>query len=86
MLRMLIRASSALCRATLMYSLRRSSVSCGKTTRMTAPSLVGLTPRSESRIARSMALSELLSYGVMVTMRASALWKDASWFTGVGEP
>ena len=34
---------------------RRDLVSCGKTTRMIWPSLVGLTPRSLSRIAFSMA-------------------------------
>ena len=69
-----------------MNSLRRSSVSCGNTTRMMLPSLVGLTPRSESRIAFSMAAIAPLSYGVSVSIRASATWKDASWFTGVGAP
>ena len=71
-------ASSALCWATLTYSRRRSSVSCGKTTRITVPSLVGLTPRSLSRIAFSIAVSEPLSYGVIMTIRASGTWNDAS--------
>ena len=53
---------------------------------MIAPSLVGLTPRSESRIARSMASIADLSYGVSVSIRASTTWKDASWLTGVGAP
>ena len=53
---------------------------------MMLPSLLGFTPRSESRIARSMAPIELLSYGLMMTMRASGVVKEASWFTGVGAP
>ena len=44
MLRMATLASSPLPRATFTSSRRRSSVSCGKTTRMIWPSLVGLTP------------------------------------------
>ena len=55
MLRTETRPSSALVLATLMYSLRRSSVSSGKTQRISLPSLDGFTPRSESRIAFSMA-------------------------------
>ena len=86
MLRMDTLASSALPRATLMNSRRRSSVSCGNTMRMTAPSLVGLTPRSESRIARSIAPIELLSYGVTTTMRGSGTAREASWMTGVMAP
>jgi hypothetical protein len=39
-----IRASSAFALATLINSLRRSSVSCGKGTRTIAPSFDGLTP------------------------------------------
>ena len=53
---------------------------------MIVPSLVGLTPRSESRIAFSIAGSAVLSYGVMMSIRASGTWNDASWFTGVGAP
>jgi hypothetical protein len=86
MLRMETLASSALLRATLMNSLRRSSVSCGKTMRMMLPSLVGLTPRSESRMARSMSPSELLSYGLMTAMRGSGTVSDDSWLIGVIAP
>ena len=61
-----------------MYSLRRSSDSSGKTTRMITPSLPGLTPRSELRIAFSIAAIEPLSKGWMMTMRASGTWNEAS--------
>ena len=46
-----------------MNSLRRSSVSCGNGTRTITPSLDGLTPKSESRIARSIAPNADLSNG-----------------------
>ena len=54
MLRMATLASSPLARAIFTRSRRRSSVSCGKTTRRTWPSFVGFTPRSLSRMAFSM--------------------------------
>ncbi len=78
--------SSALPLATLMYSRRRSSVSSGNTTRMMLPSLLGLTPRSESRIACSMLRSALLSNGVTTAIRGSGTEKDASWLMGVRAP
>ena len=53
---------------------------------MTLPSLVGLTPRSESRIAFSISPIADLSYGVIRMMRASGVWKDASCCSGVGAP
>ena len=86
MLRIETRLSSALCRATLMYSLRRSSDSSGKTTRITLPSLVGFTPRSLLRIAFSIAAIEDLSKGWMTTIRGSGMWNEASWFIGVWVP
>ena len=73
MLRIAMRASSALDLATLMNSLRRSSVNCGKGTRTIAPSFEGLTPRSESRIARSIAPSAVLSNGVITATRGSGV-------------
>ena len=79
-------ASSPLLRATLPSSRRRSSVSCGNSTRMTMPSLDGLTPRSESRIAFSMALSWLGSYGLMTAIRASETVIVAICGMGVGAP
>jgi hypothetical protein len=54
--------------------------------RMMLPSLVGLTPRSESRIARSMTPSEPLSYGLMMAIRGSGTVSEDSWFTGVIAP
>ena len=49
-------------------------------------SLVGLTPRSESRMARSMTPSELLSYGLMTAIRGSGTVSDDSWLIGVTAP
>ena len=86
MLRMLTRLSSALDLAVLTYSRRRSSVSSGKTTRMSTPSLVGLTPRSLFLIAFSIAAVDPLSKGCMVIIRGSGTWNDASWFSGVCVP
>ena len=45
----------------------------GRTTRITLPSLAGLTPRSESRMAFSMACIALLSYGEIRIIRASGV-------------
>ena len=56
------------------------------THRIMLPSLLGLTPRSESRMAFSMAFIEDLSYGVMMIVRASGFWNDASCCSGVGAP
>ena len=81
-----IRASSALCRASLMYSLRRSWVSSGSVTRIRFPSFDGLTPRSESRIDFSMAVIAVRSNGVMRIIRASGTWKLASCCSGVCAP
>ncbi len=72
--------------ATFTISLRRSSVSWGITTRMMLPSLVGLTPRSELRIAVSIAFSCEASYGLTMTMRASGTLMLAICVIGVGAP
>ena len=53
---------------------------------MMVPSSVGLTPRSLSRIARSIATSCVGSYGLMTAMRASVTFTEASCGIGVGEP
>src|SRR4029079_2646415 len=66
MLRSATRPSSAIPRTTLTSCLRRSSVSSGICSRISWPSLDGVRPTSDSRIARSIALIELLSYGWMV--------------------
>ena len=86
MLRIEILPSSAFPLAILMYSLRRSSVSSGSTTRRVLPSLVGFTPRSESRMAFSIAAIAPMSYGATMTTRASGTVKDASCCSGVGVP
>ena len=53
---------------------------------MTTPSLLGLTPRSESRMAFSMPCIALASKGLMRIVRASGVWNEASCCIGVGEP
>ena len=53
---------------------------------MMLPSLLGLTPRSESRIACSMLRSALLSNGVTTAMRGSGTENEASWLIGVSAP
>jgi hypothetical protein len=50
------------------------------------PSLLGLTPRSESRIAFSIAASCVLSYGLMMAIRGSGVPIEAIWVRGVGLP
>ena len=79
-------ASSACVCAIFTYSRRRSSVSTGMTQRMMLPSLLGLTPRSATWIAFSIACIEPLSNGLMMIVRASGFWKDASCCSGVGAP
>ncbi len=83
---MATRPSSALCRAVLMYSRLRSSVSSGSTILMMTPSFAGFTPRSLFLMARSIAASEFLSNGWMTIIRGSGTWNEASWFTGVCVP
>ncbi len=53
---------------------------------MMMPSLPGLTPRSLSRIARSIALSWFGSYGLTTAIRASGTVIEAICGIGVGEP
>ena len=50
------------------------------------PSLEGVRPRSDSMIAFSIALIEDLSYGWIVSSRASGAEIVASWFSGVSAP
>ena len=86
-LRITTLASSPLARTILTYSLRRSSVSSGMVTRMMLPSLLGLAPRfGKLTIARSISLSAVLSYGVMISVRASGFCRLASCCSGVGVP
>ncbi len=53
---------------------------------MMIPSLDGLIPRSEFMIAFSMEFSELLSKGLITSMRASGTLKLASCLRGTSEP
>jgi hypothetical protein len=55
-------------------------------TRMIVPSSVGLTPRSESRIAFAMGRSRLGSYGLITAILASGTVTLASWINGVVAP
>ena len=86
MLRIAIRPSSATPWTTRTMSLRRSSLSSGICSRITLPSLFGVSPTSDSMIAFSIALSELLSYGVTVSRRASLVATLESWLSGVSAP
>ena len=65
---------------------RLSSVRMGRTTRMMLPSLLGFTPRSESRSVFSISCIEDLSNGLMMMVRASGVWNDASCWSRVGAP
>ena len=53
---------------------------------MTVPSSVGLTPRSDSRMAVVMAFIAERSKGLMITVRASGMVMEASCWSGVGAP
>ena len=54
--------------------------------RMSLPSLTGVSPRSDFRMAFSTAAKPPLSQGWMVMVRLSGTATEASWFTGVGVP
>src|SRR5712664_488366 len=82
-LRTATRAFSASCRTTLISSLRRSSVSTGIGTRTVSPAAAGLRPRSESRIAFSIACASFFSKGVTPMVRASSSVTLATWLSGV---
>ncbi len=86
MLRIAILASSPLERATLIISRRRSSVMGGRFSRSWVPSLEGLTPRSEFRMAFSTSPICEGSNGLMSTMRGSGMAIDAACGSGVCAP
>ena len=69
-----------------MRSRRRSSVSAGIGTRITSPADAGLSPRSESRIAFSIAGTSFFSHGCTVIVRVSASWTFATFGTAVIVP
>jgi hypothetical protein len=81
-----MRASSAYFRQTLTSSRRRSSLSGGITMRMTEPSLEGVTPRSDCRIAFSIAPKSERSHGWMTSIRGSGTEIFPTCEIGVGTP
>ena len=56
------------------------------TMRMILPSLTGVSPRSDLRMAFSTAAMPPLSHGWMVRVRLSGTATEAIWLTGVGVP
>jgi hypothetical protein len=66
--------------------LRRSSVSDGIGRRITLPSFEGVSPRSDSRIAFSIALICVGSYGWTESSRASGALIVAMLESGVAVP
>ena len=80
------RAPSAYLWAVLTRSLRRSSVSGGSGTRITWPSVCGLRPRPESRIATSAALVTDLSQTCTDSRPGPATEMLATWFSGCTVP
>ena len=85
-LRTATRACSAYWPATLARSRRRSSFSSGIGRRRIVPSICGLMPRPELRIALSTAPTSDLSQTLTSTMRGSGTVMVPSWFTGIGLP
>src|SRR2546421_2809159 len=85
-LRTATRAFSASWRTTLISSFLRSSVSAGIGTRTVSPEAAGFRPRSESRIAFSIACAIFFSKGVTPMVRASISVTLATWLIGVGVP
>ena len=69
-----------------MSSFLRSSVSAGIGTRTVSPCEEGLRPRSESRIAFSIAPAIFFSNGVTPMVRASSSVTLATWLIGICEP
>src|SRR3954469_2828199 len=85
-LRIATRPSSARWRTTFTSSLRRSSLSSGIARRISRPSLLGVSPTSDSMIAFSMALIDDWSNGCTVMRRASGTLMVASCLSGVCAP
>ena len=85
-LRTATRPSSASRWTSFTRSRRRSSVSAGIGSRITLPSLLGLSPRSLSMIAFSMLFMAVLSNGWMVSRRDSGVAMFAICLSGVEVP
>ena len=54
--------------------------------RIVVPAVLGVSPRSEARIAFSTADTMGFSQGVMVSVRASLTVTEATWVSGMSEP
>ena len=61
-------------------------MNCGITILITVPSLAGVIPRSEAKIACSMSSKVDLSYGVTIKTRASGILTLDICVSGVGTP
>src|SRR5438309_5185419 len=86
MLRTDTRACSAYFAVTRVSSRRRSSFKSGIGTRMTWPSVCGLSPSPASRIALSTALTMARSHTWTVIIRGSGTLTLASWLSGTVPP
>jgi len=76
----------AIARTIRTRSRRRSSVSSGRLRRTRLPSFDGLSPRSDERIAFSIAVIDDLSYGEIVSIRGSGALIVAICRSGVCAP
>ena len=76
-------ACSAYFAAILASSRRRSSFSSGMGMRSDWPSTIGLSPRSEERIALSTAFTCVLSQTWTESMRGSGMLMVATWLSGI---
>ena len=85
-LRTATRACSAYLCATLTSSWRRSALSAGIGRRISAPSMIGLSPRLASRMAFSTALTWPLSQTCTEMVRASGVETVATWLIGMRWP
>src|SRR5579875_2796098 len=85
-LRIATRPSSTRRCTSLTSSLRRCSESGGSTRRIMWPSLLGVRPRSDLRIAFSIGPSIERSHGWIVSKRGSGTLTVASWLIGIGVP
>jgi len=85
-LRTATRAFSASCRSTFVISRRRSSVSGGMGMRITVPAVIGVSPRSDLKIAFSIACTTLFSHGEMTSVRPSSTAMLATCCSGTSEP
>src|SRR5580658_1070570 len=85
-LRTATRAFSASWRSTLVISRRRSSVSGGIGMRTTVPAVCGVRPRSDLKMAFSIACTTLFSQGEMTSVRPSSTAMLATCCSGTSEP